>query len=86
MKFEDAMLTAMENETIVKAFLLVAEGVKNGEATAAYTFAIGDEAFTFGYDGCELHKVKHTKKRSQYLISSGQAIIIGKEETNEGHD
>lgn len=76
MKFEDAMVKALGNEEVKKAFLQVAEGARNGEATAAYTFSIGDEAFTFGFDGCEVHKVKHTRKRSGYLISTGQTIIV----------
>ena len=76
MKFQDAIIRALANQEVAHAALLVAEGVKNEEPTAAYTFAIGDEAFTFGYDGCELHKIKHTRKRSEYLIRTGQAIII----------
>lgn len=82
MKFEEALLIALaESREIAQAALMVAVAEKEGSQSAAYTFAIGDEAFTFGFDGCEIHRVKHNKKRSAYLIQTGQATIINPEAT-----
>lgn len=76
MKFEEAYVKALGNKEVQRHSYQLVEGWRTGRAIPSLTFSIGAEAFTCGFDGVDIHHVKHTQKRSKYLIESGQTLVI----------
>ena len=77
MTFNEAYAIAMEECAFMQhATEVVKNAIRNKEQSPCYVFAVGSEAFSFGFDGVDLHKVKHTAKRSEVLINRGDAWIV----------
>lgn len=77
MTFTQAFLIAdAETGAMTRAARRVSDAILAGEPSPCYIFAVDGEAFSYGYDGVEVHAVKHTPKRSAELINSGAALII----------
>ena len=54
----------------------VKEAMANGTASACMIFTLEGETFYYGFDGVDLIKGKHTKKRSEHLIRNEETLII----------
>ena len=65
-----------ECEFMSHATEIVMDAMRNKTASPCYQFAIGDEAFYFGYDGVDLHAGKHTAKRAAELIRRNETWQI----------
>lgn len=77
MTFNQAYEIAMQECGFMQhATEVVKAAIINGEQSPCYQFAIGGEAFYFGFDGVKLHKGKHSAKRSAQLINRGDTWII----------
>lgn len=77
MTFKQAYSIALNECSFMQhATEVVKSAIVNREQSPCYTFSIGNEAFSFGFDGVDLHKVKHTPKRSAVLIGRGDAWVI----------
>lgn len=77
MTFNEAYKIAIaECEFMNHATEVVANAIRNKTESPCYQFAIGNEAFYFGFDGVDLHKGKHTAKRSAELIRRGDTWQI----------
>lgn len=48
-----------------------------GEQSSCMIFSVEPgETFYYGFDGCEMQKGKHTKRRAERLIESDSVLII----------
>ncbi len=75
MTFKEAYAKAMSNET----FRRHDEKVKAHKYTACMLFTPnGEETFYYGFDGCEICKGKHSKKRADYLIKMDMVLDLSK--------
>lgn len=73
MRFKEAYEIALNECAFINhATEVVKRAIRNGEQSPCYQFAIGDEVFYFGFDGVDLHKGKHTARRSAQLINRGE--------------
>lgn len=54
----------------------VKEAMAKGEQSACLTFGIDGEAFYYGFDGVDMHKGKHTSRRSQVLHDRDHVLLI----------
>lgn len=46
------------------------------EQSACMIFVVDGEAFYYGFDGVDMHKGKHTRRRGKELIDKGEVLII----------
>lgn len=77
MTFNEAFkIATRENAEVQRAAEIVGHAIITNTASPCYTFSIGAEAFSFGFDGVDVHKVKHTAKRSATLINRGDALVV----------
>ena len=78
MTFKQAYKYAMEHsEAFRKHDSKVKEAQNSGTYTPCLLFSVEPgEAFYYGFDGVDLHKGKHTKKRAMELINRDLALII----------
>lgn len=76
MTFAEAYAIALQNGKFRKHD----EKTKNAQLgkyeAPCLIFSVGSEAFSYGFDGVDLHKVKHTDRRSTFLINNGYTLII----------
>lgn len=79
MTFCKAFEYAMKNSEVFRKFdKIVERAIENGTDSGCMVFTIGQsgETFYYGFDGVDLHQGKHTARRSQVLLSRGEAYTI----------
>jgi len=78
MTFSQAYKIAMENSRIFREHdFRVKEAEKNGEPSACLIFSVEpDQTFFYGFDGVDMQKGKHTKKRAAELLGQDMAYLI----------
>ena len=78
MTFKQAYKYAMEHsETFRKHDSKVKEAQKNGTTSPCLIFSVEPGAtFYYGFDGVDLQKGKHTKKRAMELSNRDSVLII----------
>lgn len=79
MTFKQAYKYAMEHSEIFRMHDSIVKDAQNNETTSpCLIFSIGSSGETFYYyfDGVDLMKGKHPKKRAIQLINSYSALII----------
>ena len=55
----------------------VKEAMANGDSTGCMIFTVEPGAtFYYGFDGVDLQKGKHTRKRAQQLLDNDEVLII----------
>lgn len=75
MTFKEVYVVALNNDEFRKYAAKVGQGIESG----CLIFAIGDEAFTYGFHDNGVVKVKHNPYRSTQLIKSGKCLMIDEE-------
>ena len=78
MTFKQTYKYAMEHsETFRKHDSKVKEAQKNGTTSPCLIFSVEPEtAFYYGFDGVDLQKGRHTRRRAMELINRDSALII----------
>ena len=77
MTFNQAYKMAMErSEHFRRHDAKVKEAMANGGDTACLIFSIEGETFYYGFDGVDLHKGKHTRRRACQLMDRHESLII----------
>ena len=72
MTFKEAFNAAMNNDEFKKHH----ENVQSGRDTGCLLFAIGDEAFGYGFWDNGIHRIKHNPYVSTHLILQNKCLII----------
>ena len=78
MTFNQAYKYAMARSYIFRRFdYEVKEAQKNGTDIGCMIFCTEPgETFYYGFDGVDLHKGKHTRRRASVILNRGEALII----------
>lgn len=78
MTFNKAYEYAMtHSEKFRKHDARVKEAQENGTSTACMIFSVEPhETFYYGFDGVDLHKGKHTRRRAATLFEREEVLII----------
>ena len=73
MTFKEAYIYAYENNPTFREH---ADRVNEGRTNSCMLFAIGDETFYYGHDGCGIIKGKHSPNRSAWLLDHNKCLIV----------
>ena len=78
MTFNKAYKIAMDkSESFRRNDANVKKAIESGERSACLLFSVEPgETFYYGFDGFDLHKGKHSKKRSAILLDREDAVLI----------
>ena len=78
MSFKEAYEYAMErSESFRKHDEAVKMAEAKGEQSPCLSFTVEPgESFYYGFDGVEMHKGKHTRRRTSRLIETDSVLII----------
>lgn len=78
MTFNEAYKVAMEKSDTFRNFdERVKKAMTERTDSGCLIFAVEPgQTFFYGFDGVDVHKGKHTSKRSEHLIERSQALII----------
>ena len=78
MKFNQAYEYAMEHSAIFRRHdALVKESQANGVQSACMIFSVEPgETFYYGFDGVDIQKGKHSRKRAAALTNRDEVLII----------
>ena len=77
MKFQEAYERAMADNKFRAHDAAVKEALENGEQSSCLLFTVGNgEVFYYGFDGCTMHKGKHSQKRAEYLLKNNRVYEI----------
>lgn len=78
MTFEKAYKYAIEHSNIFRKHdAEVKKAMEVGEATACLIFSVeAGETFYYGFDGVDLHKGKHARRRAETLFNRHECLII----------
>ena len=79
MTFKEAYKFAMEHSAeFAKHDAEVKSAIATGKSTGCMIFSPAPgESFYYGYDGVDLRRGKHTRKRTEVLMKRNEVLIIG---------
>lgn len=78
MTFNQAYKYAMEHSDRFRQHdARVKKAAEVGEASSCMIFSVEPgETFYYGFDGCEIAKGRHTRKRAKVLLDREEVLII----------